>query len=366
MKRFIIILLPIFYAFQSFANMASPVLIGALPGTVFSSRNVDILKEKLFIQIRPDIQKALIRAEYHIKSDSVGKQIPLLFHAADYTDGFQLWVDGVPVNVLPVPAQYAEMPGNPMSLFSNAFIVSESLGEHRVSINWSNDERKVYALSELHYVEVDWEQGEHIITVSYEASAWENRSDWVSAYKFRYSLSPAKYWRSFGGLELEISSPGIAANFYSNLGNPMSGSWDKSAYWSFKEIPAEYIEINVFPHVSKFASILIQIGPGGMFYILSAILVALHIMILIKYRKANPLVRFSSVLIIGVFLVPLLAILGLNFSYSLIDVAIGMHAARFHGYFFLSIFLYPIILPFYGLFVWFIDWALKRRLKSKM
>lgn len=61
------------------ANMASPFIEGTKAASAISSRHVDILHESIFIQIDENFHTAKYKVEYMIKSDVVGKQIPLLF-----------------------------------------------------------------------------------------------------------------------------------------------------------------------------------------------------------------------------------------------------------------------------------------------
>lgn len=77
--------------------MASPFIEGTKAASAISSRHVDILHESIFIQIDENFHTAKYKVEYTIKSDVVGKQIPLLFCAVDYKDDFCVWLDDRPV-----------------------------------------------------------------------------------------------------------------------------------------------------------------------------------------------------------------------------------------------------------------------------
>lgn len=365
MKKFFLCTIALSITVNIFANMASPILPGTLSGTVFTSDYVDILKEDLRIQINPNTHRALINVSYHIRSDSAGKQIPLLFHAINYDGNFQLSVDGVPVKILPIPEDYLLMPGRPMDGFTGAFIQDSESIIPSVKIFWEKDIEKTYSLTELQYVEVDWTEGEHLITVSYEAEPWIDRSDWVRVYNYRYSLSPAKYWRSFGTLNVEISVKDFKALIETNLGEPQSGDWDNGMVWTFDTLPTDAILITIIPNISRVASTFISIGTDGIFYIASFFLFVLHVCLIYRERKTNLQKRISKMVWIGALLFPLLAIIALNYSYSFIDNIIGTHASRFHGYYFLSVILYPIIVPFYGLFMWLLDFVIKHHLKNR-
>lgn len=92
----IISLMLLFICNSAKANMASPFIEGTKAASAISSRHVDILHESIFIQIDENFHTAKYKVEYTIKSDVVGKQIPLLFCAVDYKDDFCVWLDDRP------------------------------------------------------------------------------------------------------------------------------------------------------------------------------------------------------------------------------------------------------------------------------
>ncbi len=57
----------------------------------------------------------------------------------------------------------------------------------------------------------------------------------------------------------------------------------------------------------------------------------------------------------GNFLIPLGIILIYMLAYGWIDAAIGEEASGRHGYLFLSLIYYPILLPGYAILIWFIE-----------
>ena len=63
------------------ANMASPIWEGTLGSSAFSSRDIDILNEKIDLKVDSGFRSAFFRIEYVIRTDRSGTQIPLLFHA---------------------------------------------------------------------------------------------------------------------------------------------------------------------------------------------------------------------------------------------------------------------------------------------
>jgi hypothetical protein len=63
------------------ANMASPIWEGTFGSSAFSSRDIDILKEKIDLKVDSDFRTAFFRIEYVIRTDRSGTQIPLPLQA---------------------------------------------------------------------------------------------------------------------------------------------------------------------------------------------------------------------------------------------------------------------------------------------
>lgn len=366
MKR-LLFLVFVVIAQYSFANMASPLRIGTLSSTAFSSRDIDILKEKIFINIYKDSQTALYVIEYHVKSNIDGMQIPLLFYAMDYKGSFKISIDNKEVQVLNVPNELQTALNSPFEKFSNSFDQPSQIGEiDRIVISWDENSNFLYELHDLKYFEADLSKGEHLIRVEYVANAWTDVSDWVKEYSFRYSLSPAKHWKSFGSLEVVLNSEAVKYNLKTNLGLPQQGKLNSVAFWNFEKLPADYIIISYKPEIDKFASFLIAIGPSNLSLLFAILLFIIHIFVVILYRKHYPTNKFSPVVIIGSVFIPLLFLISYILSFNFIDSAIGSEAGRHHGYVFLVLILYPLITPVYWLILWLLDrWIKRKQMKTR-
>ena len=108
MKQFLTIIF-FFSSFISHANMASPYIPGTSSSTVYSSKDVDILKEKILIKLNKNFESADYVIEYYINAETAGNQIPLLFHAIDYSKNFKVFVDGKEIKIY-AKANAAELP----------------------------------------------------------------------------------------------------------------------------------------------------------------------------------------------------------------------------------------------------------------
>ena len=347
------------------ANMASPIHKGTLSSAAFSSRDIDILNEKMLITIDKDFKSASYNIEYHIKTGTEGKQIPLLFHAEDYKGDFKVWVDDIEVEISNVPEEYRRAANSPFERFSNSFnLPSNENDDETTTIYWTEKNGTVYKLKDLKYFETALTKGEHTIRVEYTADVWVNRAPWVKEYSFRYALSPAHYWKSFGGLEIRIDASKSGKTFTTNIDKYHQESHDSMAVWKFKTLPDNYLEIHYHPEISSYAKTLLAIGPIRLTAGFAGILLLLHALSIFGFRKKFPLKKYSWVVITGGLLLPFLALLFYIFSFNFVDNAIGDDAGRYHGYTFLVIVLYPIIMPVYWIIMWLLDKMIKNKISN--
>lgn len=341
------------------ANMASPVRPGTYASSAFSSRNIDILHEHILLTPAKDFKTAVYSIEYLVRADSSDNHIPLLFHALDYQGDFRVYLDDRALSLQPLPEDYLQAGTASYQMIFGTNGNNEDNAPKLIFLE--NDHRSYFEPGDFLYFETDLPRGEHRIRVSYTAKAWTDRSGWVKTYSFRYSLSPARYWRSFGKLTIQLDTSLFAGALQTNLGSPASHE-DSRINWHFNKLPADYFAISYTPPVNTLASILIGIGPLWLCILISTGLVLLHILLTRKFRERRPDARFSWILILGSIIVPFLALGSLPFAYDLIDSVIGPDAGRYHGYNFLVIVLYPFVFPVYGLILWWIDRSVKRRL----
>lgn len=365
MKARYLALLLVLLARVCLANMASPYVYGTKVSTAFSSSSIDILSEKIFVAIDSRFQTAAYTVEYSIKTDTGGMQTPLLFYAQNYKSDFKVWVDGVLINLLQIPENDAKAHSHRFKKFSDAFDnATDTTKAQQVTIYWDENWADTYPLSDLKYFEAKLSKGLHKIRVEYTADRWLRKHSWINEYSFKYALSPAKFWRSFGTLQINIS----ASNFNNITTNLYKGADQVSGdtkTWNFTNLPGNTFEITYTPQLSGLASTLISIEPVGLAVILGLLLVFIHVIWVIKYRKLHPQNKYSVVVISGSLLLPALVIIAYLFSFSVIDSLLGDNASHYHGYIFLIIFIYPIITPFYWLALLLVDRTYKRKLIAR-
>ncbi|MFA7359595.1 MAG: hypothetical protein WC139_01025 [Candidatus Kapaibacterium sp.] len=346
----------------SFANMASPYREGTKVASAFTSSDIDILQEKINVILNKEYSSAGYIIEYKIRTDKEGNQIPLLFYAADYKDDFKVWVDGREVTVQKIPDSYT---AGTFDGFSKSFY-SNNNNNPEVAIRWKENSSTIYKLNDLKYFEVDLSKGEHTIRVEYTAAIWENRSNWIKEYGYRYSLSPAKHWKSFGTLEISVNANGFGEDIKTNLGQPAGGRLDSVAVWKFDKLPADVFDITYTPKISSFANILLALEPSGLATIVGLGLLIIHLFLMWRYRRNNPEKRFSWVMIVGSLIIPAIILFYYVYSFEIIDNAIGVHASRYHGYNFLVFLIYPVLMPVYLIIMWLLDVVMKKRVNSNI
>jgi hypothetical protein len=351
-----ILILLLLFAQLCKANMSSPVWEGTQVSTAFSSKDIRILSERIHIKIDKAFSTAKFIVEYTIQSDVSGKQIPLLFYAQDYKDSFLVWVDDQRIDIQKIPEKYTRIGDSPFSSFSGSFEKSyHANGTDEVTIHWSENSAFVYKINDLKYFETDIAKGTHKVRVEYTALAWVNVWGWVKEYSFRYSLTPAKFWKSFGTLNIQVEQEGDVKELGTNLGRPVEQKFATINNWMFTKLPAEYFEFSYSPDINLVAKMLIFITPLGIAVIIGVCLFIWHLILVRRYRRKFVSKKYSPVVIVGSLIVPFLGILSYIFAYPVIDSIIGDAAGRHHGYIFLVMMLYPILLPIYWVVLWLFD-----------
>ena len=339
-------------------NMSQPTYDGTQVSAPFINQYVNITHENIFITPKSDLT-AFYKVEYQIESLKDGVDLPFIFYAMDYVGEFKIWVDGVKVQVDSVidvgnkqDFEYSIDSGDAPSNYIN------------FSFNFRDNEGLYASSADLKYFIASLSKGKHIIVVEYYSTVWVDLSDWVKEYSFRYSLSPARKWKSFGPLDVSVDCTEFGEHFVSNLDSGLVKSDNAKpliSHYHFNKIPADFISLTWIPKVGFFANALIFIGPFGLMLILFFGLVYTHFRMVRIYRRNNLYRGISVVVALGSVLVPFLAMSSLFFFYPFIDWVIGEQASEYHGYYFFIFVLYPIVWPIYWLCMIGIDRYYKQR-----
>jgi len=354
----------LFTLFQSvlFANMAQPIdARGGLGSRPYTSQYVDIVHENLYITLNKDFTSAHFRVEYHIRAQKSGTQIPILFYASDFLSDFTITLDGEIINIAPIPSQYQLSDD---TLFSNfAHVLGRNESEYNnLFIDDSPKSGFQIHIKDMLYFEANISEGEHIIVVNYDAYRWRESQDMLNKYSFRYALSPAKYWKSFGTLDVYLDANGFDSAISTNLGSPNEGVLLSQAMWHFDSLPVNVLEIYYTPEISWFAKMLITISPLGLATITLLILMFFHLKYTSKFRQKYPNRKVNTVGVAGVFIVTIAFTFSWLFSFPFINWVIGSGASDEGGYrqFFILL-LSPVVLAIYSIVFTAINYLIKSK-----
>lgn len=336
-----------------FGNMASPMRDGTKMGSALSSKDIHILKESIYIKTDRYFRNAKYTVVYTIQTDTSGLQTPLLFLAMEYRNNFSVRVDNQLVKLLGFHEQVTkDNLDKLLSPFSDYFNSSlQFASEHEYNLlGYDSLHKRVQSFNNFKYFELNLSKGIHRITIEYNARVWKDLSDWITKYSFRYSLSPAKYWKSFGNLEIILDRSDFKGSIYTNLGKPAQGSLENKAVWKFSKLPEEYILIHYDPPMNKWTQFWIWLTPWGITLFFVTLTVVSHFIAIRKLKAHKKIVIW--LMVIGGLIIPFFLLFYYPLSYDLIDYSIGNDASCYHGYISLIILLYPIALIIYGAILW--------------
>jgi len=293
-----------------YGNMASPIQPGTKSSSAFTNQHVEILKETINIEIGSDFKEAKYNIRYKINALKSGYLIPIIFQAEDYKEGFKISIDGIEINQEKLPTKFQSLS---VSFKDYEYINTK---HQEVKIHWTETETLIENLKDLIFFELDLTQGEHTIDIEYVSTPWIDYSNWIKEYTFRYSLSPAKYWKKFGDLEVNINTLKFEKEITTNLNQAFEISNKPIKSWKFDKIfHAKWIQRN---------------------------------------RKKSKS-KYSKIVIIGALLFPfILFAIWIN-TYELIDILIGENASRRHGYLFLVLLLSPFVILIHLIIAWRFD-----------
>jgi len=339
-------------------NMASPVIQGTMGSSPFLSKHVDVLYENLHIKIDKNFEYADFNVEYHILSSKDGISIPLLFYASEYYEDFKITVDGKSVELLKTEDLFEIVDKEQFNDFSSLFDANQK--DFKMNKDHEPNGLPNLQIKDFLYFKSDISQGVHKIQVSYRASRWTYKDSWLKSYSFRYALAPAKFWKSFGTLNVAIDATNFKEPIEVNIFSENDIQVESVTEMKFLELPADVLLINYNPRVSAFTQFLIDFGPFNLSLVVALILVVLHILMMKKYRKRFPNKKIAIPALVGGFFIPIAFVIGFILFNLLIDNIIGEHASGQYSYgAFYSIMNLPKYWIIYLIMAFIIDLFLK-------
>ena len=345
------------FSYQAKANMAEPVSRGTLGARPFLNQYVDIIREDLVIVPDKDFKTAQIKVVYFIKSEKEGVGIPLLFYASEHQEDFTVRVDGRVVEVKMIPSEYKIKDGNRFKDFGYFFEYSERSGREEVVLEETPTSGFYISLTDMKYFETDLSEGEHTIEVTYASTKWTDGWDWVNEYSFRYALSPASYWKSFGQLNITVETDRFDGEIRTNLGTPASAS-DGALKWTFNGLPTEVLQIIYVPEISLLSKALLAVRPLGGAVIFGLCFAFLHFKMIKRARAKRPLMKTNWVVPVGSMAAPVVALAFWLVFIGWTKASLGEHAGTGidpYSMFFVPVIFYPLLLIPYWLIMWRVD-----------
>ncbi|MCB0663132.1 MAG: hypothetical protein KDC24_10355 [Saprospiraceae bacterium] len=341
------------------ANMASPIQEGHTGALPFLHQQVSILSENITIAPNSQFRRAQFIIQYEIDVAKDGINIPFLFQAMDYYDDFSVVLDGQRIKV-ENKSPYDNWPDSSFLEGYDYFLN----GNKTVTVFWDDEYSIEEDVFNLKYFEMDLPAGKHNIEIQYSASSWTDESGLVRTTSFKYALAPARFWKSFGHLTIHLDTDKSPDQIKSNLGGGTYNDASKIITWEFDKIPVDVLTITWVPRVLPKGEKLNKVGAGRMMWALGIVLALLHLIWFMWFRKRNP-ESFNWPMLVGSIIIPFVVLASYPYFLDMIDNEIGPEASRRHGYSFLVVGFYIIVMPIYFLVAFILDLLYKRWLRKQ-
>ncbi len=354
MLKFLLTFLILLNLHSVSANMASPVNEGTMSARMITSKDVRILKENIHIKLNKYFREAKYTIEYHIRSTEPGGDIPLLFYAMDLAREleFRVWLDGKPVKLISDTIRTREEDEKRDREFIKTYISDPDHSRGCIHVFWDKYESRCITSGSLKYFEAELTKGDHVIRVEYVGDVWTDRSEWIKTKSFRYSLSPARFWKSFGKLDLTIDARDYKHPLTLRIGNHTKTVHSDQFHQTFNKLPGDYIIVEYQPKVSSTAEFLISVGPFYLALTIIVVMILSHaLQMSYRYSIQGNYLRFTVFILLS-FIVSLIACSSYFIAEEIIDQSIGGDASRYHGYSFILTFLVVLFWPVYGVIMY--------------
>lgn len=311
-----LVLLVLSFPFTScFANLSGPWHPGQLLLDVEGVKDIAIVREKLQIDLRPVEQRDAIKitATYIIDHVQPPKDLPLTF------------ITGVES----VRAVKCSLNGKPLAFTTRQVVnMPESWKPPAETPGFVPEEKQLYSRNitdtqhEWILFTVPLQTGRQSIEVTYEVepgayySLYQTAKYWQTAY----ILAPARTWKSFGGLDVEVLAP---ANWQVKSNLPLV---NQGQQWtaSFDSLPADFITLTTQHPNGKQALVFSMMQMLFLFGLMTLLLGLRHMAY--RYQQAKqratvdgqpPCDRHSSWLLFLCSFMPLLInAISIYFDYS--------------------------------------------------
>lgn len=335
-KIFFLLLFPLLM----FGNMAKPWMDGSQHSVLYGVGNASVKSEIIDIRLVKESVDEIFFAKYSIKYRIYSPQkqtLPLLFIAINLNDEKEVKVNGVSKTTELLNIEKKKYP----------FIQKNESG---FFVKYHQSDKVPVNPNDLLYFSADLVEGENIIEVTYNADLEYNTYGFIQNYKLEYSLYPSKFWKSFGQIEVNLILDDGVEFKDSNLGSEKK---EGNIYqWKISPQNHENIAITVSEKTSFISKILLLLDPFGIALIALVGMFLIHLKLIKRSSK-------KYILVVGIILVPILFYVIYFLSFDLIDFSLGKSYTK-HGYVFLYVVTYPLLLLFY----WILMWQIYKRRKQ--
>jgi hypothetical protein len=236
MKKLLSLLFIICCTTNVWANLAAPSQGGQSLTEPNGIKNVDIIKEDLTIDFTQLADENIIwsdreinvEAIYEIDNPSEIKNLELVFVIVSESKNFQFYLNDKEINSQPIDnkefadRQSWKKPSN--TPYENKEIMYNPANHTLKSAKFT----------------LNLPKGKHTLRAKYKAKPTVHKDvGMTKGWQFAYSLAPARDWKSFGELNLNIKIPN-GWKFFSNLKLEQTGD---NLSGKFNEIPADFLAV---------------------------------------------------------------------------------------------------------------------------
>ncbi|RZJ73197.1 hypothetical protein [Flavobacterium sp.] len=303
-------------ALFSFANMAKPWVDGSKHSGLFTSTEAQVKHEKIDIELisKNDVFFGKYRVVYDI---FVAKDIamPLQFIGLELHGNPTVSVNGKIVETTIPPVTFASV---------------------------SEYDRQTHEAKDEFRFDADLKSGRNQIVVSYQVNIEYGLTSLEREYTLRYAIYPAKYWKSFGPIEIQLKASPEFEFTKANIGQPKFDG--KFHTWKIKASDVDELEISFVRRKSVLGKLLIFLEPGGIASVAFILFGFLNVRLLRKYPK-----KAKQIVWTGIFVAPTLFYLVFEKAYFWIDSALQQW--QNHGYTFFYWIFWPLLALLYGLYL---------------
>lgn len=236
MKKLLSLIFLIICSISVLANVGPPSHGGQTLTEPVGIKNIDIIQEDLNIDFTPLADETLpwnerivnVEAIYQIDNPADLEKLELIFVIVSESKNFQFFLD-------------------------EKEIASEQIDNKEFSDrhSWKKPDKTPFESREIMYNPQNYNlksakfilnlpKGKHTLRAKYKAEPTVYKDIGImKGWQFAYSLAPARDWKSFGGLNLNIK---IQSDwkFFSNLKLDQNG---ETLTGNFKEIPADFLAV---------------------------------------------------------------------------------------------------------------------------